>query len=183
MSLTDQILREAGIANDLNLQRATEELAAIAQPAPSTTRAEVRTRDAKGRFQPKTKLTKSQKSQKTMQKVLAKKDETGATLEERVATHLLNTAATVDQDGLMAGAKALETVLARAHGKVPESSESLAALQRDQVKVVIITSPELMNKEVLAFEDLERKRPTKPSFSDAPFIEGELVSENSAQKA
>jgi hypothetical protein len=48
---------------------------------------------------------------------------------------------------------------------------------------VIVTYPDLMNKEVLAFEELERQKPMKPSFSDAPFIDGELVSENPAPKS
>jgi hypothetical protein len=173
MKTKETLSAEEQIEQDLKretLARAVKEL--LAAPQETTALAEIRPRDGLGRYTPKTKLTKSQRSQKTMQKVLALKDATGKTLEERVATHLLKTAEAVDQDGLIAGAKALETILARAHGKVPESAESLAAMQRDAVNIVFISQPELMHNELTRYEDQPRK-PLKPSFADA-----ELVSEN-----
>jgi hypothetical protein len=169
--------------NDVALSRATLEkaMAEILTAPPQETVALVeRPRDtATGRYTPKVKLSKAAKSQKLMQKVLALKDATGKTLEERVATHLLNTSLTVDQVGLMAGAKTLETILARAVGKVPESAESLAAMQRDAVRIVFIQTPELMNNAVTRYED-QVKKPLRPSWDNPPYIDGEIVNENPA---
>jgi hypothetical protein len=165
--------------NDEAMQKATQAAMGIV-PAPEQSTAIVpRQRDAGGKFVPRQKLSKAQKSQQTLQRVLAKKDETGRTLEERVATHLLETAEKATESGLMAAAKAFETVEARAHGKVPDNEQTLEALQRQSVRVVILGAPELMHPETLTEEQLRPAVPKRPSFADVPFIEGTVVSTNS----
>jgi len=161
-------------ANDAAMVQAVKDAMGVAPTEPSTALAP-RPRDGNGRYVPKQKLSKSQKSQQTMQRVLATKDESGKTLEERVAAHLLETALTVGESGLMAGAKAFETVEARAHGKVPDNEQTLEALQRQSIRVVVLGAPELMHPEPMTEEQLRGEVPTKPSFADLPFIEGEFT--------
>lgn len=165
--------------NDEALKLATQAAMGIVPTPEPSTAIVPRQRDAGGKFVPRQKLSKAQKSQQTMQRVLAKKNETGMTLEERVATHLLEEAEKVGASGLMAAAKAFETVEARAHGKVPDNEQTLEALQRQTVRVVILGAPELMHPETLTEEQLRPSVPKRPSFADAPFIEGTVVSTNS----
>jgi hypothetical protein len=162
-----------GQQNDEALQRATQDavkeiIGMNSAPEPSTALVAPRPRDASGKFVPRQKLSKTQKSQQTMQRVLGKKDESGKTLEERVAEHLLNTALTVGEAGLMAGAKAFETVEARAHGKVPDNEMTIQALERQAVRVVVLAPPELMHPEPIRLEDLQKRPPRQPSFAAAP---------------
>ncbi len=160
-------------ANDAAMVQAVKDAMGIT-PAPEQSTAIVpRPRDGNGRYVPKQKLSKAQKSQQTMQRVLAKKDETGKTLEERVATHLLETAEKVGESGLMAAAKAFETVEARAHGKVPDNEQTLEALQRQSIRVVVLGAPELMHPEPMTEEQLRGTVPKRPSFAEASFADRE----------
>jgi hypothetical protein len=70
---------------------------------------------------------------------------------------------------------AAEFIMTRAHGKAAPGDAELGALERAGVRVVVLTDPSLSHPEVEAYEDRLHSKPEKPSFADAPFIEGEVV--------
>lgn len=63
-----------------------------------------------------------------------------------------------------------ETVMARMWGKTSMSDQDAGALERAGVKIVVISAPALPNEGELVPREM-----LKPSFSEAPFIDGELV--------
>jgi hypothetical protein len=129
---------------------------------------------ASGKFTKKPKMTLAQKSAHTLHRVLQKKDESGKTLEERVATHLLETSLTVGAKDLMGGAKALETVLARVHGRVKPSQEEMDKdVVSTHISAIYITVPNLPNQ-----GELKPAEELKPHFDNMPYIDAEVVHTN-----
>lgn len=136
----------------------------------------VKPRDlATGRFQKKPKMTLAQKSAQTLHRVLQKKNEAGVTLEERVAEHLLETSLTVGAKDLMGGAKVLETVLSRVHGRVKPSQEEMDKdVVATHISAIYITVPNLPNQ-----GELKPAEELRPHFDGAqPFLEGEVLYTN-----
>lgn len=171
--------------NEATLRRVTQEAMGISPAVEPSTAIVPRPRDGNGRFLAKQKKSKAQKSTESIQRVMTEKDATGKTREERLVAHLLDTALTAGSKDLMSAAKAYEVTSARAWGKIRESEESLAALERQAVRVVILSDLSLTNQPPIPLEDLQKKAPRQPSFADAPFaertpptIEGIVVSTN-----
>jgi hypothetical protein len=166
--------------NDAALQVATQALKEVqlAEQQTSTALVAPRPRGENGRYLSKKKKSKAQKSTESIQRVMTEKNEEGLTREERLVAHLVDTAMTAEAKDLMSAAKVYEVTSARAWGKVRESEESLAALERQAVKVVMLSPLDLMNPAPVRIEDLQRAAPRQPSFAQPSFIEGEVVSTN-----
>jgi hypothetical protein len=130
-----------------------------------------------GRFSKKPKMTLAQKSAQTLHRVLQKKDEAGKTLEERVATHLLETSLTVGAKDLMGGAKCLETVLARVHGRVKPSQEEMDKdVSTTNLTAIYIGLPPLPCSGEIEHQPTAE---LKPHFDgEMPFINAEVVEQN-----
>lgn len=92
---------------------------------------------------------------------------------ENIASIALNQSS--DPKAMMAAVAAAEWLMLRGHGKPSPGDAELGALEKAGVRVVVITSPDLMHKETLSEEERQAEKPVKPSFADIPFIEGEVV--------
>lgn len=81
-----------------------------------------------------------------------------------------------DAKSLVAAVAAYKELKESIWGKNPPSDAELGALERAGVRVVVLTDPSLSFPKVETYEEREHSKPEKPSFADAPFIEGEVVS-------
>lgn len=79
-----------------------------------------------------------------------------------------------DGKAMAAAVSAYKEIMERMWGKNSPSDQELGALERAGVRVVVLTAPELMHPEPLTEEQLRPAAPVRPSFAEAPFIEGEF---------
>ena len=68
----------------------------------------------------------------------------------------------------MASVQAFKELMLRAHGEAPKNDAELEALQQQGVKIVVITPPEMMNKEIKT--ELQQEK-LVPKFIEAEIIE------------
>lgn len=87
-----------------------------------------------------------------------------------------------DGKAMAAAVAAYNILMERMWGKNAPSDQELGALERAGVRVVVLSAPELMHPEELTEEQLRPAAPVRPSFAEAPFIEGTVVSTNAPQE-
>ena len=91
---------------------------------------------------PRCAVSRCEQQAQRVQRLLTKKVEGGKTVEVQMAEHLAKTVLECGPDNVVGAAKAFETLEARAWGKVRENEDTLDALHRANVKVVIVQMPE-----------------------------------------